>query len=204
LPRTVMPPPMSPHAPSAPPAPTKSGGVPVWVWVAGAVVATVIVLGVIGSVIPQQQIATNMPPIQQPVMNQPPAQQPTGDQNPQQIIIAQLHQAQANLGQQGYQMVGQPFSGGLQPGEAWNIPAEMHVGYEYQIVGVCDRDCSDLDLRLFDGNGGLIIEDTSVNSQPNVGVIPTTTGAFTIQVHMYACSVAPCYYAIALYGRPRQ
>jgi hypothetical protein len=35
-------------------------------------------------------------------------------------------------------------------------------------------------------------------------VIPTTSGAFTIQIHMYACSVAPCYYAVALYARPRQ
>ncbi|MGQ0531652.1 MAG: toll/interleukin-1 receptor domain-containing protein [Caulobacteraceae bacterium] len=204
-------------APSAPPraaaAPTSSWsapiaatkqGVPVWVWVVAAVIGTIVVLGIIGSMMPQQQqVATTAPPqMQQPVLNQP--QTPAGDQNPQQIIVAQLQQAQAALGQQGYQMVGQPYSGGLQPGEAWNIPAEMHVGYEYQIVGVCDRDCADLDLRLFDGNGGLIIEDTSVNSQPNVGVLPTSSGAFTIQVHMYNCTVAPCYYAVAMYARPRQ
>ena len=142
----------------------------------------------------------------QPAINQqsqPQHQQPAGDQNPQQAISLQLQQAQGVLAQQGYQQVGQPFTGGLQPGEAWNIPAQMHTGYEYQVVGVCDRDCSDLDLRLFDGNGGLIIEDTSVNSQANVGVIPTSSGAFTIQVHMYACTVAPCYYAVALYARPR-
>ena len=80
----------------------------------------------------------------------------------------------------------------------------MNVGYEYRIVGVCDRDCTDLDIRLFDGSGGLIIEDTSTSSQPIVGVIPSTGGAFNIQVNMYACTVAPCYYAIALYARPHQ
>jgi hypothetical protein len=69
---------------------------------------------------------------------------------------------------------------------------------------VCDRDCSDLDIRVYDGSGALIVEDTSTTSQPNVGVIPTTGGNFNVQVHMYACSVAPCYYAVALYGRQRQ
>jgi hypothetical protein len=202
-PPRAAPPPQAPQAAwSAPPAAEKkSGGLPVWVWVAGAVVATVVVLGVIGMMMPnQQQASITTPPIQQQQVVTPPVQ---GDQNPQQIIVAQLQQLSANLAAQGYQQVGQPFSGGLQPNEAWNIPAQMQAGYEYQIVGVCDRDCSDLDIRLYDGNGGLIIEDTSTTSQPNVGVLPTTSGAFTIQVHMYACSVAPCYYAVALYARPR-
>jgi hypothetical protein len=194
--------PSQPQAWTSASAPAKKGGVPVWVWVAAAVVGTVVVLGVIGSMMPPQQVAsTNQPPVQQPAMSQPPA--PAGDQNPQQIIVAQLQQAQGVLAQQGYQMIGQPYSGGLQPGEQWNVPAQMQVGYEYQIVGVCDRDCTDLDLRLFDGNGGLIIEDTGVSNQPIVGVIPTTSGMFTVQVHMYACTVAPCYYAVALYARPR-
>jgi hypothetical protein len=202
-PRAAAPPPAQPQAGwSAPPAAgKKTGGVPVWAWVAGAVVATVVVLGVIGMMMPNQQQAAVTPPIQTQQVVNPPVQ---GDQNPQQIIVAQLQQASANLAAQGYQQVGQPLSGGLQPSEAWNIPVQMQVGYEYQIVGVCDRDCSDLDMRLYDGNGGLIIEDTSTSSQPNVGVLPTASGAFTIQIHMYACSVAPCYYAVALYARPRQ
>jgi hypothetical protein len=191
-----------PQAWSAAAAAQKKAGVPVWIWVVGAIVGTIVVLGVIGSMMQQPEVAATNPPIQQPVMNPP--QAPVGDQNPQEIIVAQLQQAQNVLAQQGYQPVGQPYSGGLQPGEHWNVPAEMHVGYEYQIVGVCDRDCTDLDLRLFDGNGGLIIEDTAVSNQPNVGVIPTTSGMFTIQVHMYACTVAPCYYAVALYARVRQ
>lgn len=195
-PRPQPQPQASPQAAWSTPAaePAKKRGVPVWAWVAGGAVACVVALGVIGSL---------MPDAPQPTPTNPPIQQPQGDQNPQQIIVAQLQQASANLAAQGYQQVGQPFSGGLQPNEAWNIPAQMQVGYEYQIVGVCDRDCTDLDMRLYDGNGGLIVEDTTTTSQPNVGVIPVTSGAFTIQVHMYACSVAPCYYAVALYARPR-
>jgi hypothetical protein len=190
---------------AASPSPTESPaamkqGVPVWIWVAGAVVGTIMVLGIIGSMMPQQQVAGPTLPSQQPVMNQP---QSSGDQNPQQTLAAQLQQVGAALAQQGYQPVGQPFSAGLQSGQTQDIPAQMHVGYEYQIVGVCDQDCLDLDLRLFDGNGNLIIEDIGGSNQPNVGVIPTSTGMFTIQARMYECTVAPCYYSVALYARQR-
>ena len=195
------PPPQAPQAAMSAPAPAKSGGVSTWAWIAsGVAVAAIIGVASFAMLQSQQQTAYNPPAVQTP----PQPQQPVGDQNPQQIIIAQLQQASGALGQQGYQMVGQPFSGGLQPGQTWDVPTQMAVGYEYQIVGVCDRDCSDLDLRLFDGAGGLIVEDTSTSSQPNFGVIPTSTGAFNLQVHMYACTVAPCYYAVALYARPRQ
>jgi hypothetical protein len=201
-PTPAAPPPQQQQAWSTPaqqPAAEKKS-IPVWVWIAGAVAATVAVLAVVGSMMPQQQqTAYSVPPIQ---ASQSP--QTIGDQNPQEIIVAQLQQAQNALAQQGYQQVGQPFSGGLQPSQSWDLPTQMNVGYEYQIVGVCDRDCSDLDLRVFDGNGGLIIEDTSTDSHPNVGVIPLSSGAFNIQVNMYACSVAPCYYAVALYARPRR
>lgn len=210
-PRAASPPPVQQPqqaAWSTPAPPPAKGGVPVWAWIAGGVAAIVVVLGIIGFAAEQQQqqAAYNVPPAQTPPQPQPQQQpqQPVGDQNPQQIIVAQLQQASGALGQQGYQLVGQPFSGGLQPGQTWDVPAQMSVGYEYQIVGVCDRDCSDLDLRLFDGNGSLIIEDTATSSQPVVGVIPASTGTFTVQVHMYACTVAPCYYAVAFYGRPRQ
>lgn len=199
-PRAVPAPPQAaPHVSAAP----AKKGVPAWVWAAGGVVATIVVLAVIGSMMPDDGQIPSQPAQQQTVMSQPPAQ-PVGDQNPQQIIVAQLQQAQANLAQQGFQQIGQPYSGGLQQGQTWNVPAELYVGYEYRILGVCDRDCADLDLSLYDGNGGLIMQDTSTSSQPVVGVVPTGSGMFTIQVLMYNCTVAPCYYAVALYGRPTQ
>ncbi|MBK6703957.1 MAG: toll/interleukin-1 receptor domain-containing protein [Caulobacteraceae bacterium] len=205
-PRTVQPPQQQQQAWSTPPAPAAADkkSIPVWVWIGGGMVATVAVLAVVGTMMnnSQQQQAYSVPPPAQTQQVQQPPQ--TGDQNPQQIIVAQLQQAQGALAQQGFQQVGQPFSGGLQPGEAWNVQAQMNAGYEYQIVGVCDRDCSDLDIRLYDSTGNLIVEDTTTTSQPNVGVLPGSNDTFTIQVHMYACTVAPCYYAVALYGRPRQ
>ncbi len=204
-PQPAMSAPPRDHAPrpAAAPTPAEKKGLPVWVWVTGAVVATIVVLGIIGSMMPtgQQPVVANNPQGVQPVAN---PQQPVGDQNWQQTLSTQLQQASGILGQQGYQLIGQPYSASMSPGQSHDLPTDMNVGYEYQIVGVCDADCGDLDIRLYGGDGTLIIEDTSTNNRPNVGVIPTTSGTFNIQVHMYACNVAPCFYAVQLYARPLQ
>jgi hypothetical protein len=206
-PRTVQPPQAQqpPQAFSAPlpqqhPADTAKKGVPIWVWVGGAVLATVVVLGVIGTMVqPAPQPAASVPPAttQQP-------NQPAGDQNWQQTLTNQLQQAHAVMGQQGYQLVGQPFSGSLSPGQSQDVPTAMNAGYEYQVFGVCDADCSDLDIRVYGLDGSLIVEDTTASNQPNVGVIPSVNGTFSVQVSMYACTVAPCFFAVQLYARPRQ
>ena len=165
-----------------------------WVWVSGAVVATIVVLGVIGAM-----FGGTPGPAQAPYSA--PAETASSGESPQAIILAQLQQAQAALAQQGFQMVGQPYSGSLQQGQSWNVPAQMATGYEYRVIGVCDRDCNDLDLLLFDANGAPLTQDRSTSSQPVVGVQPAYSGNYTIQVQMYNCAVAPCYYALALYGR---
>lgn len=208
LPRTMQPPQQQPpqQAWSAPPQPAaaEKKGLPVWVWVTGAVVGTILVLGVIGTMMEQPTQQAAQPPQQQ--VQQPPAvsQPPAGDQNWQQTLATQLQQANAIMGQQGFQQVGQPFSASLAPGQSQDLPADMMAGYEYQIVGVCDADCTDLDIRVYGGEGALIAEDTSTSNQPNVGVLPATSGRFSIQVAMYACTVAPCFFAVQLYARPRQ
>jgi hypothetical protein len=207
-PRTAPPPsgwtdPATRTGPAAP-SEAKKKGVPVWAWVAGAVGGVVVLFVIAASMVPSQPPQVAATPVQsaaQPVAGPAPA---AAGESPQAIILAQLQQAHAALGQQGYQLVGQPFSGGLQQGQSWNVPAELHPGVDYRIVGVCDRDCADLDLVVYDPQGAVITQDTSTTSQPVVAIQPAYLGNFTVQVQMYNCTVAPCYYAIALYARPMQ
>ena len=177
-----------------------------WPWIVGAIVGTIVVLGIIGNMMPDHSNA----PVQQAAVpaaapeqqqQQEPQQQATGDQNAQQIILAQLQQAQSALAQQGFTALGQPYSGGLQQGQNWDVPLDLYAGYDYRVIGVCDRDCNDLDLVLFDPGGVLATQDTSTDDHPLVSIQPTVTGRFNLRVQMYNCSVAPCYYAVALYGR---
>jgi hypothetical protein len=119
----------SPPQPNPAPAPAKSGGVPVWAWVAGGVVGALVVLGIIGSILPnaqQQQVAQGNQ-VQPATSAAVPA---TGGEDPQAIILQQLQQAQVAAAQQGFQLVGQPFSGSLAQGQSWNVPATLQVGYE--------------------------------------------------------------------------
>jgi hypothetical protein len=182
----------------------KKSGLPVWVWVVGAVIGTVVVLGIIGSMMPQQQqAAVTVPPAQQQVV-QPVQPQTQGDQNPQQTNANQIQQFSAALGQQGFQMVGQPATGSLPAGQSFNVPVQMNVGYDFQIVAVCDADCGNLDMVVYDGYGNAIGHDTLADSQPVVGIRPSGSGVFTAQVQMVSCNVAPCYFAVAAYARPAQ
>jgi hypothetical protein len=214
-PRAAPQPAMStpPRAAAAPPRPAaatpeKKSGVPVWVWVVGAVVATIVVLGIIGSMMPTtpgtQVAGQGTAPVQPAVGSTPVAPAPTTADNPQAIILQQLQAAEQVAAQQGFQLVGQPFSGSLAQGQSWNVPAELHAGYDYRVLGVCDRDCADLDLVVFDNNGVQVAQDTATSNQPVVAVAPAYTANFTVQVQMYNCTIAPCYYAIALYGRAAQ
>jgi len=205
-PGAVQAPPQPQHAPSqqawsTPPAPAaEKKGVPKWAWIAGGIVGVLVVLGIIGSVLPeQQQHAVYTPPQQQPpAVTQPPA----GDQNPNQTNANQLQQITAALAQQGFQMVGEPVTGSLPQGQASNVPVQMNVGYEFRIVGVCDADCGNLDMVIYDGYNTAIGHDTLADSQPVVGVLPSSSGVFTAQVQMISCTVAPCYFAVAAYARP--
>ena len=187
------------HAAAAPA--TTRKGVPVWVWIAGAVGVAVVALAVFGSMLSGK---TTPQTVAAAPATSAPAQPTAPADSPQAIILAQLQQAQMALAQQGFQMVGQPYSGGLAQGETWNVPTQLMAGYDYRLLGVCDRDCADLDLVLYDGAGAPIVQDTTTTSQPIMAIQPGYSGQYLVQVQMYNCTVAPCYYAVALYARPLQ
>ncbi len=195
-------PPRAAAAPASALASARYRGVPIWVWIGGAAVGAVALLAGIGAMLPDGKPAESA--MVQPVVQQRLATPPTTDGSPQAVILAQLQHAQMALAQQGFQQIGQAATGGLQQGQTWNLPAQLYIGYDYRILGVCDRDCADLDLVLYDAAGTAILQDTAVSSQPVIAILPGYTGGYTIQVQMYQCGVAPCYYAVALYGRTAQ
>ena len=76
----------------------------------------------------------------------------------------------------------------------------LNGGAEYMIAAVCDEDCYDLDVALYDRNGNLIGYDETEDAEPMVAVQVYTGGSFTLRVTMYHCEAEPCYYAVGLYG----
>ncbi len=176
-------------------------GVPNWAWIAGGAIAVVALLAALGSMLTdgvgQQSAAIN------PAMQPPPASAapPASGGNYQQQILARLTQVEQAVAAQGFQQIAAPVTGQLPQGQMQSWPITLDVGAEYRVIGVCDDDCGDLDLALYDGYGNVISQDSSADAAPVVSVIPTMSGQFQVQANMYNCRVAPCYYALVLYGR---
>jgi hypothetical protein len=82
----------------------------------------------------------------------------------------------------------------------WTFQLDRNV--EYTIVGVCDRDCSDVDIIVTDEDGREVVRDTLVDDHPIVSFRPQFTGTYEIEVRMYSCNVSSyCYWGMGLYER---
>lgn len=69
-------------------------------------------------------------------------------------------------------------------------------GHEYLIHGVCDGDCDDLDINVYDDKGKLLASDTDDDDSPAVILKVGEAADFTVEVVMAACNNGPCYYAV--------
>ncbi|HEX6748333.1 MAG TPA: hypothetical protein VF092_13640 [Longimicrobium sp.] len=103
--------------------------------------------------------------------------------------------------QNGLRRTHQPYIGSLREGANASHTIQLNGGTRYQIIGVCDNDCSDFDLRLFDPSGRMVSEDVLTDDTPVVSVTPRRTGTYTVRAIMTTCSDEPCRYGIGVYGR---
>ncbi len=89
-----------------------------------------------------------------------------------------------------------PFTGTLHNNTYTDVTYTLEQGVPYALVGVCDNDCSDLDLKLYDENYHLIDSDTRPDATPVIQVTPKWTGVFHVRVIMSRCDVGPCWYGL--------
>jgi hypothetical protein len=82
-----------------------------------------------------------------------------------------------------------------------NWPVDMEKGRSYLIVGVCDNDCTDVDLVLQDTNRAEVASDVLDDDIPVIDFTPSTAATYWIETSMVACSVEPCGYGIAVFVR---
>lgn len=86
----------------------------------------------------------------------------------------------------------------LNSGETDSFNVNLRQGYKYKIIGVCDKDCKDLDFKLFDDNSNQVSSDSSADSMPIVDVSPKWSATFKLQVKMYTCTRNPCFYGLTV------
>jgi hypothetical protein len=82
-----------------------------------------------------------------------------------------------------------------------NWPVYLSAGSSYRIVGVCDNDCTDVDLSLEDSNRAVMASDVLNDDLPIVNFAPSTSATYWIRPTMAACNVNPCGYGIVVLVR---
>ena len=80
-----------------------------------------------------------------------------------------------------------------------NWPITTEKGRAYLIVGVCDNDCTDVDLVLQVWFGAEIASDVLADDIPVIRFTPSTAATYWIETTMVVCSVEPCSYGIAVF-----
>lgn len=105
------------------------------------------------------------------------------------------------LGLDGYELSHEPYLGQLEENTQESISIVLAAGSFYAIIGVCDSDCQDMDIAVYDQNGNLVGSDTETDNIPVVEVSPQWDGPFSIQVSMPTCSASYCYYGVGVFGQ---
>ena len=87
----------------------------------------------------------------------------------------------------------------LDQNELVSFKSYMVGHHTYKFVAVCDEDCTDVDLRLYDARGNLVARDTLVDDVPEIDITPRWSETFTVVVTMAQCNREPCRTVISSY-----
>lgn len=121
----------------------------------------------------------------------------------QRLMDSLLASARSTYVPNGWQPTRQPRVDYQSPGGTDVYPLQLNAGRDYVFVGVCDADCSDLDLILRDARGNVLAQDVLVDDTPVVRYRARTTQQAQLNVTMAACSTSICYYQVGTFAPPR-
>lgn len=126
---------------------------------------------------------------------------PVQAQNYTAQVRAQLDIIKGTVEDDGYSKTHEYRIESLARGRSESFTVTLKKGWEYVLVSACDADCSDVDIRVFDGNGNQVASDTAMDDIPVARVTPRWTGTFRVEISMHKCSNSPCFYGIGIFGK---
>jgi hypothetical protein len=100
----------------------------------------------------------------------------------------------------GYTLAYDIYMGRLDDDDDDAITFDLLRGQTYMIMGVCDTDCSDLDLTLYDGDGDEVDSDLATDDVPIVSVTTDRADTYRVEISMAECSAEPCRFGVGVYG----
>lgn len=119
----------------------------------------------------------------------------------EQQVLEQIRTAGELFTSEGFGQVGETRTGSLNDETSEDFYLTLEGGASYILVGVCDNDCPDIDLALFDQAGNEIDSDYEDDAVPMVEISPAGTGSYRIHVYMASCKSEPCFYGVAAFAQ---
>ena len=112
----------------------------------------------------------------------------------------QLDRVGQNLAKKGFTLTTQVYTGQLNDEKNEEVTVKLRAGVSYAIVGVCDEDCDDLDIVLYNANHREVGSDIADDDVPVVEIRPDRDGTFTARAVMANCKADPCTYGLGLFS----
>ena len=114
----------------------------------------------------------------------------------QQQIRAALRTAAGRA--RGARAEGEPLIGVLNGKATESKTVNLQAGVRYAIVGVCDENCPDIDLRIWGPSGAKLAEDVQQNNTPMLEFTAPSAGRYRLAVEMVTCNANPCAWGVQL------
>lgn len=118
----------------------------------------------------------------------------------QQQIANQMARWSPNFNSRGFNAIGQIMSGSINDDADANITVSLIAGTQYAVAGVCDNDCTDVDLQVYAADGTKLGEDLDTDDHPVVAFTASYSGQFRVRVMMATCNTNPCYYGVQVFA----
>jgi hypothetical protein len=114
----------------------------------------------------------------------------------QDVIQTLMDKADELFGDKGFKATGWQQRGELKQGGEVTFQISLKAGTN-ALVGMCDTDCSNLDMYITDSSGAAVDQDVEDDDFPIVML--TQTGNFNVRLVMKSCSSSPCAYGVRGY-----
>jgi hypothetical protein len=100
---------------------------------------------------------------------------------------------------EGFAEASRPERGSVSQGQEIRFPVHLTEGLDYQFFGVCDNDCDDMNLHLFEPSGMEVMSDVLSDAVPMISFIAETTGEYRVAAVMVSCTLEPCGYEVVTF-----
>ena len=100
-----------------------------------------------------------------------------------------------------YEYAADLLIGEIEPGDSDGFQMDVSGNSEYMIVGVCDIDCGDLDLVIYDPDEDQVAMDVESDDAPVLFF--QGEGEYWVEVVMANCEADTCLYAVQVFERQR-